>query len=565
MKNCRVIKFIKENIIISTVLTLMAIIYIFRMFTNGPWYDELYTYYSFISRGVVYSAIHWPVPNNHVGYSVLSAFLNIFGNPYISLRGVSFLASLANILLIYKFCIRFTNKYYGVFAAMLYAGANIIHMLAVQGRGYSLAVTCFLTAGMVCHNICMGADGNIPAYFCEKSAYGVSGIDSVKTMTPKYKMWLFEQLIIFSVSLTMGLYILPSSIYWVLPVCMAGGIYLLIEKRFKILTGLIISSSVSALDTLFLYGTIWLAIGSNLLSKTEGSGYFGVYQLNIIKSAPFKALKTGMDYMLGTPYIQSIERSQVLKEISGYFVDFFNQCYKGCGIVFIILWCAIIVFGAYRIFDKRDKYIKKKKLKEIGITDSNWLEIYLLTLLIVVPLLMILQSVLPYKRVLGFIMVPMAMGVAYVLWYLGEVLLKDSPLKDRLKKIRKHIGAVPMLIMIIYVTFLMTTYDYIKPMADRENHIAKILEQVNVEDISSIYYTDDFQKYVLKFYYDTTPIETGIEEAKYVMVSKELLDESYDSPQWPLLMPYNKEFLDTVKQSFDLLAESEEYRVYGRK
>ena len=62
----------------------MAIYYGWRMFALDPWYDELYTYYSFISKGPVYAAIHWPVPNNHVMYSVLSAFLNIFGNPYIS-------------------------------------------------------------------------------------------------------------------------------------------------------------------------------------------------------------------------------------------------------------------------------------------------------------------------------------------------------------------------------------------------------------------------------------------------------------------------------------------------
>ena len=58
----------------------MAIYYGWRMFALDPWYDELYTYYSFLSKGPVYAAIHWPVPNNHVMYSVLSAFFNIFGN-----------------------------------------------------------------------------------------------------------------------------------------------------------------------------------------------------------------------------------------------------------------------------------------------------------------------------------------------------------------------------------------------------------------------------------------------------------------------------------------------------
>ena len=79
----------------------MAIYYGWRMFTLEPWYDELYTYYSFISKGPVYAAIHWPVPNNHVMYSVVSAFLNILGNSYLSLRGLSWLASVANLILLY--------------------------------------------------------------------------------------------------------------------------------------------------------------------------------------------------------------------------------------------------------------------------------------------------------------------------------------------------------------------------------------------------------------------------------------------------------------------------------
>ena len=55
----------------------MAAYYLWRMFAITPQYDELYTYYSFISRGPLYAAIHWPLPNNHVGYSVLSAFLSV--------------------------------------------------------------------------------------------------------------------------------------------------------------------------------------------------------------------------------------------------------------------------------------------------------------------------------------------------------------------------------------------------------------------------------------------------------------------------------------------------------
>ena len=77
-------------------------IYIYSMFTNRPWYDELYTYYYFVSRGPIYAAIHWPVPNNHMGYSVLAAIVDIFANNYFGLRGVSVLSSVLSLYLIYR-------------------------------------------------------------------------------------------------------------------------------------------------------------------------------------------------------------------------------------------------------------------------------------------------------------------------------------------------------------------------------------------------------------------------------------------------------------------------------
>lgn len=77
----RIKAFIVENKLFSLFFLGMAVYYAVSMFAIKPWYDELYTYYSFISRGPVYAAIHWPVPNNHVFYSVLSAFLDYLGSP----------------------------------------------------------------------------------------------------------------------------------------------------------------------------------------------------------------------------------------------------------------------------------------------------------------------------------------------------------------------------------------------------------------------------------------------------------------------------------------------------
>ena len=101
-------KKIREKIHYNRYLILLLcgllIVYGYSMFNNRPWYDELYTYYYFISRGPVYAAIHWPVPNNHMGYSVLSAVLDIFTNSYIGLRGISVISSTISVYLLYRIC-----------------------------------------------------------------------------------------------------------------------------------------------------------------------------------------------------------------------------------------------------------------------------------------------------------------------------------------------------------------------------------------------------------------------------------------------------------------------------
>ena len=279
---------LREHILAVVFVAFMAVIYIHMMFTNGPWYDELYTYYYFISRGPVYAAIHWPVPNNHVGYSVLSAFLDYFGNSYVGLRGVSLVAAVANLILIYKLCLKCLDKFQSLTVTALYAGAYLVFRLSVQGRGYTLATTCFLVATLACMKICMGDYGK-------------------------------RHFALFAGALAYGLYIVPSSIYWVMPVCIAGGLYLLFEKEFNRLLKLFLAGVCAALVTLFLYTLIWLAIGANLLCKEEGSVFFGMGQVSVILKAPIASALKGIEYMTATPYIQSIDRAECIKGLFDFF------------------------------------------------------------------------------------------------------------------------------------------------------------------------------------------------------------------------------------------------------
>lgn len=268
----------RENVVFYLFFAVMAVYYGERMFLLTPWYDELYTYYYFISRGPVYAAIHWPLPNNHVGYSTLSACLGIFGSAPIALRGVSYLCSLGSLILLYRISKKWFDGSVAFVPVFLFAGMNGVNQLAVQGRGYALVTFCYLVAVLSLQHIAV-----------EKS-------DKKRNY------------IIFGLSLVMALWAIPSSLYMVMPVCLIGGLVLLLDREYGRLIRLIITSLVSAVCTAGIYCLLWLAIGSNLLSKTPDGPFYTAGHINIILHAPFRALKEGITYMLATPYIQSMTR-----------------------------------------------------------------------------------------------------------------------------------------------------------------------------------------------------------------------------------------------------------------
>ena len=507
---------IKEHTLAAIFVIFMAAIYVYMMFTNGPWYDELYTYYYFISRGPVYAAIHWPVPNNHVGYSVLSGFLDYLGNPYIGLRGVSFIAAVVNLILIYRFALNFLDKKMSFSAMALYAGAYLIHRLSVQGRGYTLATTCFLTAIMCCHRICV--------------------LEHKK-----------RDYVIFAAALCYGLYIVPSSIYFVMPVCITGGVYLLLNKDYGKLLKLFLSGVAAACATFVLYSLIWLAIGANLVSKDESSVYFGLNQAKIVLKAPFLSMKTGIEYMTASPYIQSIDRLSCIKGLPLYFKELFDNFYDKMG---------ICVFGITMICLVYNLVLVVKRRRD----DSSQLfaGLFSVSCLIFVPVMLMIQSVHPYKRVLGFLLVPMVLSLVLSIASLENLIGNE--------KIKRAVGVAFCVVTCVSATLNVTSPYYRAPLAERENELEALFSKTDTTQIDVIYYTDDFQKYVLKFYHDVTPAEVyTLEEANYVVIGPEQRDTSYDMPQWPVLYPYSEGLLTDVNEKMVEIETAGNYTIYAKQ
>jgi len=521
---------VKENIIMIVFVICMGAVYTYGMFSNKPWYDELYTYYYFISKGPVYAGIHWPVPNNHIGYSVLSAFFDLVFNQYIGLRGVSVISSIINIVLVYKLTYRLLGKkVYGYLAAIVFAGNYLVNSLAIQGRGYALTTMCLLAA--------------------LNSLMAIIYKDYEKS---KKKFARTMPYIVFALALTLGLYAIPSSLYWVMPVCLFGGYVLMMQKRYKEMRKLIYFSIIAAIMTFGLYTIVWLAIGANLISKDASSSWYGVYQVNIILHEPFDSFKTGINYMLATPYIQSTDRATVITGLWRYLGDLFNLYIGGIGnliTIIIIVSTVLAITGAWKVRNDRIENVAEY-------TTGALLGIFV----IVLPVMLIIQSVQPYKRVFSYFAVIWAFALAFLIKVITE--------KIRDKKVYSIVLVITTALIALGV--FVQTYRNNTSLADRENDIYDVVEDskgingFEPDQLSSVYYTDDYQKFVIKFYYDIEPVETNLEEAEYVFVSSDLL-RADGMRDWPMLTNSDDFKIDYVRDNFDVLGETSKYALYKRR
>ena len=496
----------------------MAVYYAFRMFGIVPWYDELYTYYYFISRGPVYAAIHWPLPNNHVGYSVLSACLLIFGNSAIALRGISYLCSLGSLMLLYRIAGRIRKGAFALVPVFLFAGLQLVNQLAVQGRGYALVTFCYLAA-----------------------------ILQLIRITEKDTKWNY---IVWAVSLLLSLWAIPSSVYMVLPLCVAGGLTLLSHKEYRKLWRLVLASLISAAGTVFLYGVLWLAVGSNLLCKAEDGIYYGMGHIAVILKAPFAALKAGIDYMLASPYIQSVGREGFLARFADWIGNLFGIHFSylslGGSAVF---WGAVVVTGCVLLVK--------------GIRKPDFFEFYFPVSLIMLPGMLAVQCKLPYYRVFSFAGAMMALLAGWTLVNLGECFKKNG--------IRwQYMGAVSAALAfgLCILSLLHSGQSY----GNREDMLSEAYRNVRIQESRRIAVTDCDQEYLLLYQYGIgqEQVTRDLGEADCVVVDRYLLGEdgygqSQDAPElWKLYLTREDALLREVMAEYKMVYENEYFAVYKK-
>lgn len=518
-------------------MVIMAVYYTYRLFALTPWYDELYTYYYFISRGPVYAAIHWPVPNNHVGYSVLSGFLDYIGNPYIGLRGVSFLCALANMVLLFWIGRQYLPKGLSLLAVIIYISMNLVNYLAVQGRGYTLGVTCFLAAFCCLVQICREESSKNRYYY------------------------------LFAGSLVLGLYTITSNVYWVLPICLTGGFYLLYRgisesdesgnrikdcPSIKRLIKLILFSVAAALVTTMLYATIWLAIGSNLLVRDETGIYFGMGHVQTILKAPIKSLLTGINYMLDTPYIQSVDREGFLGRLWAWFKMLFNWYYDGLWLViFTVVLFGIICLVTMVIWGMR----KKEK-------ENMLFVLFLLNGIICLPLMLVIQCALPYYRVFLYGGVLLALLTAF----LAQLLVKGIALWNRNGgKMTKIMTSVFILSAALSAIFCFGWKGYQNQYGMREYYIQDALSHSGIEQMENLCVTDCTQQYLMKFLYDITCENIQIEGTDMLLLDRKMTDSDYQEMEWEFYHYYDTIPWEYINNFMEKTYENENFVLYKKR
>lgn len=524
----------QERAAFLVLLAIMAVYYGYRLFALTPWYDELYTYYWFISKGPVYAAIHWPLPNNHVGYSVLSAFLDYLGNAYIGLRGISYLCALSNMCLLYKIIKRYTKGWIPMVTVLLYVSMNLVNQLAVQGRGYTLGITCYLIAWLCMIQIC----------------------EEKKTAKKIYFIYI--------VSLILGLYTVSSNVYWVLPLCIAGGVFLLVrgiqegrkEKCFclktesgKKLIKLVLASVSAAVGTILMYTTIWLAIGSNLLTKDETGAYYGIGHIDIILRAPFAAIGRGMRYMLDTPYIQSEERTGFAGRLWDFLVTLSGYYYQS--LVVMILWGIGIVFLAYKII----RGIRKKENAEL------LLYLSLFTGIVMVPVCLLIQCKRPYYRVFTYGGVLLAVLIGVLL----EMVIKIICARVVGERQEERISVLMLILAIAFGVKCIGFSGYNEQYGANEHAIQEAFSQTDLSQWSHFCVTDCNQEYLLYFLYGIRCENREIEGADVVLLDKRMTDPDFHEMIWEFYHYYDTIPWEYVEKNMLPVYENDNYILYISK
>jgi hypothetical protein len=146
-------RLINELTLIEKIIFISVFIFIFAFrlfhFYQFPLFtDEVFSYVYFVSRGFLVSASYYPGPNNHVFYSELCTFTDLFFNdPRLIMRLPSFIISMVLSFVLFLSVKKYYGFLTGLFTLVLFSFSDHVNFYSIQGRGYILLTFFTFIAG----------------------------------------------------------------------------------------------------------------------------------------------------------------------------------------------------------------------------------------------------------------------------------------------------------------------------------------------------------------------------------------------------------------------------------
>ena len=518
-----------ESMLTTLFIIGMAAYYLWRMFAITPSHEELVSYCLFINNGPIYSALNWPSPNNHVGYSVLASLLNYFGNSYIGLRGISYICAVGNLILVNRICKRFFTHGMALGGMVLYGSMQVVNEYSVQGRGYTLATFCFLLSVYLSCEICKSGEN---ARFLS---------------------------IIYIVCIVFGMYTTPSSIYWVVPVCLTVLLYLFINgfrsRRYfasdlenvylRKLNSFIGSTAIAVFITFVLYSALWLSLGAKALIEDEASLFYGSNDMTIFLRNPMAALSSGMQYMNTKRHLVEEDVDLFKEKFLSWIVDLLNYMLPGLWFllaIFIISGVSIMLVECFRHFE-----YSRTVINLMVVTNIAYVVIVLLS-----------THKLPALRGFGYGSFLMTICVCCTLEkcinvgirlynkYVGKNDTSSKKENETLISSGKWYEIQGVYIPVIVIIFLFfarfADTNFNAQIGSRENDIFNTMYIADIAGKKNPCVLDEDQDYLMQFGFGINCEKTDVTGADVVILDRHMKD-----PQ------YTGEYLDRFYQTYDTI------------
>ncbi|MBP3815090.1 MAG: hypothetical protein ILA12_10595, partial [Butyrivibrio sp.] len=382
------------------------------------------------------------------------------------------------------------------------------------------------------------------------------------------------------ISFVLSLYTVPSNVYFVIPVSVAIGTYLLINayrsrdmhgniaetSYFKKFKKFFITGILAALISFFLYALIWLAIGSNLLVKTEGSGYFGLSHATVLLRSPVTSLLTGARYMLDQPYIQSLPQGEFAKRVLGWSNSLYEYMLPGLALtihIVVVVSLGVAVYECIRHFAYSRTIINLMVLSNILVTGA----------------MLVIQQKLPYLRVFTYSAVVVTLCFCTCIERLINVTIriynreikgadektvhKETETTIKGDKWYSGIGVyIPVLAAIVLFTLRFLTPSFTCQLDERENDLLETLYVASVDKRQNMAVLDCDQQYLLKFAWDIDCDKTDVNGADCVIIDKNMMTPMYSGEDfWKFYQTYETIDWDYVK-TLRAIYENERFILY---